>query len=130
ALLELARLEAGAHQDGDLAQGPARALERLDLVGHHARLRLAVPEAAHGDRPPGLALRPQRLAEPALVVGDEVGGGGEDMARGAVVLLEADDARAREILLEAQDVADLGPAPAVDRLVVVAHAADVLVPLR
>ena len=33
----------------------------------------------------------------------------------------------RKILLEAQDVADLGTAPAVDRLVVVADAGDVLV---
>ena len=43
----------------------------------------------------------------------------------AVVALEPDHVGAREILLEAQDVADLGAAPAVDRLVVVADAGDV-----
>ncbi len=43
----------------------------------------------------------------------------------AVVALEPDDGGAREILLEAQDVVDLGAAPAIDRLVVVADAADV-----
>src|SRR3546814_5112035 len=36
----------------------------------------------------------------------------------------------RKVLVELQDVADLGAAPAVDRLVVVADAADVLVRLR
>ena len=35
-----------------------------------------------------------------------------------------------EVVLEAQDVVDLGAAPAVDRLVVVAHAGDVLPGLR
>jgi hypothetical protein len=49
----------------------------------------------------------------------------EDMAGGAVVALELDDLGAGEIVLEAQDVVDLGAAPAIDRLVVVADAADV-----
>ena len=50
------------------------------------------------------------------------------MGGGAVVLFEADDFRALEVFLEAQDIADLGPAPAIDGLVVVADAADVAVP--
>ena len=45
----------------------------------------------------------------------------------AVVLLQPDHPGALEVALEAQDVAHLGPAPAIDRLVVVAHAADVAV---
>ena len=65
------------------------------------------------------------LAEPAGVVGDEAVGGGEDVRGRAVVLFEPDDLRAGEILLEAQDVGDLGAAPGVDRLVVVADAAQV-----
>ena len=48
----------------------------------------------------------------------------------AVILLEPDDLRRREILLEAQDVADLGAPPAVDRLVVVADAAEIAMALR
>ena len=75
------------------------------------------------------AVGEQRLAEPALVVGDEVRGGAEDVRGRAVVALEADDRGAGKILLEAQDVVDLGAAPAVDRLVVVADAADVRPPL-
>ena len=38
--------------------------------------------------------------------------------------------RAGEILFKPQDIAHLGPAPAVDRLVIIAHAADIPVPLR
>ena len=52
------------------------------------------------------------------------------MRRRAVVLLEPDDLRAGEIALEAQDVADLGAAPAIDRLVVVADAAEIAMLLR
>ena len=56
---------------------------------------------------------------------DHSGGGAEDARGRAVVLLEADDRGAGKIAFEAQDVADLGAAPAVDRLVVVADAAQI-----
>ncbi len=52
------------------------------------------------------------------------------MAGRTVVPFEADHGGARKIVLEAQDVVDLGAAPAIDRLVVVADAADVVPPLR
>src|SRR5712692_9487415 len=52
-------------------------------------------------------------------------GGGEDVAGGAVVAFEPDNLGAGEVVLEAQDVVDLRPPPAIDRLVVVADAADV-----
>jgi hypothetical protein len=71
-------------------------------------------------------LGPERLAEPAAILGDDAGGGGEDVRGGAVILLQPDDLGAGEILFEAQDVGDLGAAPGIDRLVVVADAADVL----
>src|SRR2546423_666095 len=48
----------------------------------------------------------------------------------AVVLFEPGDRRAREILFEAQDVADLGPTPTVDRLIVVADTAQISALLR
>ena len=62
-------------------------------------------------------------------MGDDVRGGGEDVAGRAVIALQPDHLRARKIVLEAQNVVDLGAAPAVDRLFIVAHAADVLVAL-
>ena len=55
---------------------------------------------------------------------------GENMPGRAIIALEPDDFRARKIRLEAQDVVDLGAAPAIDRLIVVADATDVLAPLR
>ncbi len=51
--------------------------------------------------------------------------GGEHRGDAPVVLLETDLDRAGKRLLEAEDVPHLGPAPAVDALVVVAHRADV-----
>ena len=65
-LLELARLEAGAHQYRDLAQRFAVALQRLDLVADPARLLVAVAQAPQHDALALAALGPQRLAEPAL----------------------------------------------------------------
>ena len=108
----------------------ALALQRLDLVADEARLLLAVPQALHRHLLALARLGPQGLAEPAVIVGDEAGGGAEDVVGGAVVALQPDDSRAREIALEAQDVADLGAAPAIDRLVVVADAAEIAMLLR
>ncbi len=130
ALLELAGLEAGAHQDRDFPQRMALALQRLDLVADPARLLLGVPQPAHGDLVAGIGTGPQRLAEPAAVVGDDPSRGGEDLRGRAVILLEPDDQRAGKIALEFEDVADLGAAPTVDRLVVIADAAQILVLLR
>ena len=108
-----------------LVQALAGLAQGLDVLADAARLLLVVPHAGHGDRPPHVVVGEERLAEPALVVGDEARGGGQDVALGAVVALQPDDRGAGEVLLEAQDVVDLGAAPAVDRLVVVADAADV-----
>ena len=130
AFLEGESLEAGAHQDGDAVEALALALQRLDFLAHNPRLFLPVPGFGDADL---LALRPlgpEGLAEPPFVVGDEAGGGGEDVSGGAVVALQPDHLRAGKVLLEAEDVADLGAAPAVDRLVVVADAADAAVRLR
>ena len=48
----------------------------------------------------------------------------------AVILLEPDYRRARKILFEPQDIAHFGTAPAINRLIVIAHTTDVLVPPR
>ena len=104
-------------------------LQVLDVVADGAGFLVAIPVRAHGDGLALVAVGAQRLAEAAFVLGDEAGGGAEDLRRRAVVALEPDDLGAGKILLEAQDVVDLGAAPAIDRLVVVADAADVLVAL-
>ena len=126
AVFEFAHLERGAHQDRDLVEVFARALQLLDLLADGAGFLFGIPGAGDGDLFAVDILGAQRLAEAAFIVRDQMRGGGEDVAGGAVVALEADDFRAGKIVLEAQDVVDLGAAPAIDRLVVVADAADVL----
>ncbi len=106
------------------------ALQLLDLLADGAGFLLGVPGAGDGDLLAQHVVGAQRLAEPAFVMGDQMRGGGEDVAGGAVIALQPDHGGAGEIVLEAQDVVDLGAAPAVDRLVVVADAADVFVSAR
>ena len=60
-------------------------------------------------------------------MGNQMGGRAENMLGRAVVSLELDDDRAGEVFFKAQDVVDFSAAPAVDRLVVIADAADVYV---
>ena len=103
----------------------AVALQLLDLLADGAGLLFGVPGAGDGDLLAQHVVGAQRLAEPAFVVRDQMRGGGEDVAGGAVIALEPDHGGAGKIVLEAQNVVDLGAAPAVDRLVVVADAADV-----
>src|SRR4249920_1338911 len=111
-----------------LFAGLAAALQLLDLLADRARFLLRIPGAGDEDLFARYVVGAQRLAEPAFVVRDQVRGGGEDMAGRAVVALEPDYRGAGKIVLEAQDVVDLGAAPAVDRLVVVADAANVFCP--
>ena len=61
---------------------------------------------------------------------DQAGGGGENMRGGAIILLELDHRGFGKILFEAQDIGDFRAAPRIDRLVIVADAADVLAALR
>ena len=104
-----------------------RALQLLDLLADGARFLLGIPGAGDGDLLARHVVGAQRLAEPAFVMGDQMRGGGENVPGRAVIALQPDHFGAGEIVLEAQDVVDLGAAPAIDRLVVVADAADVFV---
>ena len=124
-LLEAAHLERRAHQHRRIPVLAAGLLPALDLVTDHAGLGLAVPHAGNPDLVAALGLGPQRLAEPALVGGDQARSGLQDVRGGAVVALQPHHLGAGEIALEAQDVVHLGAPPAVDRLVVIADAADV-----
>ena len=54
------------------------------------------------------------LAQPSPLWARDEGGRAEDMGGGAVVALQPDHGGARKVLLEAQDVVHLRPAPAVD----------------
>ena len=128
--LEFAHLERGAHENGDLFEIVRAPLQLLDRLADRPRFLLAVPDAGHAGLFALAAVGEQRLAESALIVGDQMRGGGENMAGGAIIALEPHGFRAGKILFETQDVFDLGAAPAIDALVVVPHAADVAPPLR
>ena len=124
-ILELAHLERGPHQDRDLVEIVAGALQLLDLLADGAGFLFGIPGAGDGDLLAIDILGAQRLAEPAFIMRDQMRGGGEDVAGGAVIAFESDNLGAGKIVIEAQDVVDLGATPAIDRLVVVADAADV-----
>ena len=130
AIFELAHLERGAYQDCDLVERVrfavrTLALQLLDLLADGAGFLFRVPRAGDADFLAGLVVGAQRLAEPAFVVRDQVRRGGKDMAGRAVIALQPDHDGAGKVVLEAQDVVDLGAAPTVNRLIVVADAADV-----
>ena len=99
-LLELAGLELGADEDGDIVERAAARLVALDLLADAARFLRAVPDADDADLLAIAGVGPQRLAEPAGIVRDQAVGGGEDVRGRAVVLLQPDDLGAGEVLLE------------------------------
>src|SRR5690606_15829335 len=65
ALLELARLELGADEDGGVVEAGAARLQAFDLVADTARLLRPVPDADDADLVALGLLGPQGLAEPA-----------------------------------------------------------------
>ena len=69
----------------------------------------------------------QVLRLPVGVVLDDRVGRAQDRVGRAVVLLQRDDVRSGEVGLELRDVADVGSPERVDRLVLIADGADVLV---
>ncbi len=119
-------LRVRAVEAGDL--GAARGLggighQTLDLAEHVARLGVLVRQLADDDRNAVADVGPQLLGELAAVVGDHTVAGGEDVLRRAVVALELDDRDrligSREVVLEVEDVADIGSAEAENRLEIV-----------
>ena len=91
---------------------------------------MLVAGAQDADPLPLPEARVERLRLAALVVADEGVGRGHHVLGGTEVLAEGHGDRALETLLEFKDVPDVRPAPAVDRLVRVAHHADVPVRAR
>ena len=71
----------------------------------------------------------QVLLDALAVYGDKILGGVQDIRRRPVILVQSDGLGLRVVTLEAEDVADVRATPGVDRLVGVAHHADVLVGL-
>ena len=80
AVFELAHLERGAHQDGDLVERVALPLQLFDVFADRARLLLGIPGRRDGDFLAVLVFGAQRLAEAAFVVSDQVRRRCQDMA--------------------------------------------------
>ena len=126
ALFELAGLELGADEDGDVVELSRRGAACASISSPTRRASSGPSQTpmtwTFSPSPASVhSVLPRR---PALWAMRPVGGG-EDVRGRAVILLEPDDLRAGEVLFEAQDVGDLGAAPRIDRLVVVADAAEV-----
>src|SRR4051794_32318713 len=100
-------------------------LQLLDIFADVARFFFRIPDASDLRFGAELAICEQRLAEPPLVSRDQMRGGSKDMPGRTIIALKAYDLGARKILLEAQDVVDVGATPAIDRLIVVPNAAHV-----
>ena len=101
------------------------ALQLLDLLADGAGFFLRIPAAGDLHLFAGHVLGAQRFSQAAFVVGDQMRRGRQNMPGASVVALQPDDFRAGKIMIEAQNVIDLRAAPAIDRLVVIADAADV-----
>ena len=81
---------------------------------------MRVAETEDFDRVALSLLGEKGLAKPLFVFGDNGIGGGKNMSGGAEILLETDLEGIRKVAGEAADVSDVAPAPAIDRLVIVA----------
>ena len=124
-VFERAHLIAGAYQNRDLAQFVASLAQALDLVGDGAGLFFVVPHTQNADPFASIAFGEQGLAEALLVMRDKMRRGGQNMAGRPVVAFQTNHQGARKILLEAQDIIHFGAAPAINRLVVITHTANI-----
>ena len=125
-LFDRARLSVDAVEDDDVGGSEAaRAGQPRDLERDKVGL-VALGDAGEvGDRLAGAVFGPQVFDLAFGVVADDGAGRGEDGLGRAVVLLELENLRGRVVALEIEDVADVGAAPAVDRLVLVADHAQI-----
>ena len=88
---------------------PPRIWWDFDLFADPARFLGAVPDADDPDLFAIAGIGPQGFAETARIMGDEPVGRGQDVRRRAVILLEPDDLRPWEIVLERRILATSAP---------------------
>ena len=102
-------------------------MQLFDLAGNPAALIALIARLEGLDLLAVALCREQALVLALRVVAHHGVGGAQDVTRGAVVLLQLDGLAVFKVLLEVQDVGDIGAAPAVNGLVVVTHDHEVLV---
>ena len=96
-----------------------------DFFGDHRRFFLVIQGHDEADVVVAFVVAPEGLGSTSDVVFDQRVGRVQDGRGAAVVLLQLDDVRIGEEALKLEDVGDVGTAPAVDGLVVIAHDTDV-----
>ena len=102
-------------------------MQLFDLAGNPATL-VALVTRLEGLNLLAIALgRKQALVLALRVMAYHGVGGAQDMARGAVVLLQLNGLAVFKVLLKVQDIGNVGATPAINGLVVVAHDHEVLV---
>ncbi len=121
-LLEDTGLRIRPVEDGDVSGlRVTRVGETVYLLGDELRLVVLGVGDVAGDLCARARVGPQVLGAAGLVALDDRVGRAQDRLRGAVVLLQEDRRRVRVVLLELEDVADRRAPEGVDRLVGVAH---------
>ena len=117
---DVGRLELLGVVVGPPGEHRSAAHELLDPARDPLGLVVLVVGLVAPDEPPAGVRRPELLLGPCRVPGHDGMGRVEDELGAAIVLLELHDDGVRVVALEVEDVPDVGAAPAVDRLVVVA----------
>ena len=127
-LFQHTRLRVGAVHHREIAQAVLAFRHLLLDFPHHKLGLFLLGVGFHHHRPfPLVVLRPQRLGFPLLIHRNDVGSRFQDVFRRAVILLQQHHLGIGIIMLEAEDVAQVGGAPGINRLVGVAHHADIAV---
>ena len=122
ALLKGTRLGIGPIEDGKvLVKALVVATHFKNAVGHKASFVVVRRCTEHLDFFSLGIGRPNLFGDLVFVVGDDRVGRFDDVRAGAVVLLEFEQLRFRVVLLEVQDVLDVGASERIDALGIVAH---------
>ena len=122
-------LRCGAVHHGDVVVGDALDLRHPpDLVRDELRLVALICQLAQDDLLAVVILRAEAAVDAGHVFADDTVGGLDDACRRAVIQLQVNLAGVGVILLEIEDVADVGLTPAIDRLIGVADDEEVAVP--
>ena len=125
------RLGIGAVEDGEALVGQmTRHLVLEDAVGHHGAFLGVAVGVDEADEFARFLVAPHLFLDLVFVVGDDGIRGVDDVLGGAVVLFQPNQLIVGVVVLEVEDVLDVGPTEGVDALCVVAHHADMLTVAR
>ena len=123
-VLEHPRLGVRAIEQGHLGSRGAFMHQRADFIHDETRFIEIGERGIDANRLARPGIGPQVFTEPVGVVFDDGVGGVEDVAVGAIILLQADHVFDVELALEIAHVADIRAAEGIDALVVIAHRKD------